>query len=436
MLEKTPKPDAAFGADLNAIVNAGAKNGRRRRWLVAAVAVVVALAGGWYWMSSGTSSGGTVYSTAPVTRGALTVQVTATGTVEPTNEVEVSSELSGTVRSVSADYNDEVSKGEVLAKLDTEKLDANVAVSEATVAARTADVKQADVTASETAAALKRASTLLAKQAITQETFDSAQAASDRAEAALATAKANLSTAEANLTISRNDRAKAEITSPVDGVVLARDVEVGQTVAASLSAPVLFTLAEDLAKMQLEVDIDEADMGKVAVGDRATFTVAAYSDRTFPAAITQIRFAPETVEGVVTYKAILSVDNSDLVLRPGMTATADIVVEEVKDTLLVPNAALRFQPPATAARRQRGGGAGLLGLILPRPPGSRRSDGLGTTTTTEPAEGVRRIFVLRDGHPVPVSVTAGPTDGSHTAVTGGDLKEGDKVIVSARTAQS
>lgn len=425
MLEKAPQTELP---ELSTIVQAGARTGRRRRWLIAAgVLVVLGLAAA-YWLSAGRTTASTVYFTAPVTTGDLTVKVTATGTVEPINQVEVSSQQSGLVRTVSVDYNDTVTTGQVLATLDTDRLDANVTVAEATVAARTADVQQAQVTSDEATAALKRAETLIGKQAITEQTFDTAKATADRAGAALLTAKANLNTANANLTIARNDRAKADILSPIDGVVLSRSVEVGQTVAASLQAPVLFTLAENLAQMQLEVDVDEADVGKIASGNTATFTVAAHPGREFPATITLIRYAPETVEGVVTYKAVLSVDNSDLLLRPGMTATADIVAQQVEDVLQVPNAALRFTPP-TAARRPNG--TGLIGLILPRPPGPGAQ---GRTTSTAEGEGERKVYVLRNNAPVAVTITTGATDGTHTAVVSGDLKEGDKVIVGSRTS--
>jgi HlyD family secretion protein len=426
MLDKAQKSSAP---DLTALLEVNGKGRRRWRWVIGAIVALAVVAGGWYGLS-GSKSTAVVYQTAEAAMGSLTVEVTATGTVEPTNEVEVSSELSGLVSAVNADFNDTVKKGEVLATLGTDKLDANVTVARATVAARTADVRQADVTAAETAAAVKRAETLLAKQAITQEAFDAAKAASERADAALQTAKANLSTASANLTIAQNDRAKAEIVSPIDGVVLSRTVEAGQTVAASLSAPVLFTLAEDLTKMELQVDIDEADVGKVSIGDRATFTVAAYGERTFPATITQIRFAPETVEGVVTYKAILTVDNTDLSLRPGMTATANIVVDEVKDALLVPNAAFRFTPPAATTSSSRSNG--LLGLLMPSRPSRSQS---GNSTVVTNGEGTRALYVLKDGAATKIQVEAGATDGTRTAVLSGGLAAGDKVIVSSRSAK-
>jgi HlyD family secretion protein len=199
-------------------------------------------------------------------------------------------------------------------------------------------------------------------------------------------------------------------------------------VASSLQAPVLFTLAEDLTKMQLQVDIDEADVGKVATGDTADFTVEAYPNRKFPAVISQVRYLPATVEGVVTYKAILTVDNTDLALRPGMTATAEITVEEVKATLMVPNGALRYTPPATAEGGSRNRGAGLLGLLIPNGPPRER-----TVITKTGGNSQRTLYVLRDGAPVAVQVTTGATDGSHTAIVSGDLKEGDKVVTGSRT---
>lgn len=437
MLQKTPQPampvrddtpavmpQAEAQPDIAAVLKSGGSSRRWRRYLIVGAVAMLAGAGLWYWLAASTSSSAVTYTTAAVTRGDLTVTVTATGTVQPTNEVEVSSELSGTVSSVSVDFNDVVKKGQTLATLKTDKLDANVTQAQSAQTAREADVRQAEVTAGETARALDRAGRLLGTGVIAQEAYDTAKAAGDRASAALAVAKANLETAKANLSISQADRGKADILSPIDGVVLARNVEVGQTVAASLQAPVLFTLAEDLAKMQLEVNIDEADVGSIAEGDSAVFTVEAYRDRTFPAKIAQIRYSPATVEGVVAYKAILTVDNSELLLRPGMTATADITVEELKDTLMVPNAALRYSPPA--AQTSRGGGAGLLGLLMPRPPSAPQQ--------IQTTDGRSTVWVLRDNAPVAVSVKTGLSDGSHTAIADGDLTADDKVIVGAKSA--
>ncbi len=432
MLQKTPQSTgpglaASPGSEVAAVLAGGRKSGRRRNLLAIGAVVLVALAGLGAWTMSGSGGPSVVYSTQPVTSGDLTVNVTATGTVEPTNEVSISSELSGTVRAVLADYNDTVKKGQVLARLDTDNLTANLALAQATLAARKADVAQAQATVAETDVALKRAADLLARNVSSQQTLDAAQADSDRAKAALAGAQANQKIAEANLSIAETNLGKAEITSPIDGVVLSRDVETGQIVASSLSAPTLFTLAEDLSKMQLEVGIDEADMGNVRQGNPATFTVEAYPGREFPATIAQVRYSPATVEGVVTYTAVLTVNNTDLLLRPGMTATADITVETVKDAIQVPNAALRWSPPAEATRTSSNRGAGLLGLLMP----SRPRDGGRPASTTH--NGKQTVYVLRDGEPVGVPVTVGSSDGVHTAVSGA-LTINDKVIVGSRTA--
>ncbi len=370
MLQKTSETAGSSpGSEIGAVLAGGRKSGRRRRLLAIGVVVVVALAGSAIWLTSGSGGPSVTYTAQPVTQGDLTVAVTATGTVQPTNQVAISSELSGTVRSVLADYNDTVKKGEVLAKLDTDALSANLALAQATLAARQADVAQAQATVAETDIGLKRAGDLVARNVSSQQTLDAAKADSARAEAGLAGAKANEKIAEASLSIAQTNFAKAEIVSPIDGVVLSRDVEPGQIVASSLSAPTLFTLAEDLRNMQLEVGIDEADMGQVKRGDKASFTVEAYPGKSFPATIEQVRFSPQTVEGVVTYTAVLSVDNSDLLLRPGMTATADITVETVKDAIQVPNAALRWSPPVTAERTS-GGGAGFARPADAKPAGA------------------------------------------------------------------
>lgn len=436
MLQKNPEipgfsQDSVPASEVSSVLGDSRKSGRRggRRWVIAAVAIVV-LAGFGFWLRSGSGGAPVTYTTQPVTQGDLTVTVTATGTVEPTNQVTISSERSGTVASVLVDYNDTVKTGQTLARLDTETLNANLALERATLAARQADVEQAQATVVEKETALKRAGDLVARNVSSQQTLDAAKADSDRAKAALASAQANQKIAEANLSIAESNLAKAEIVSPINGVVLSRDIEPGQIVASSLSAPTLFTLAEDLKKMQLEVGIDEADMGHVKPGNKATFTVEAYPGRSFPAEISQVRYSPQTVEGVVTYTAVLTVDNSDLLLRPGMTATSDITVETVKNATLVPNAALRWSPPADAIREGAAParGAGLLGLLMPRGPGRGPQD----QQQNAAPNGKTRIWVLRDGKPAPVLVQIGSTDGTHTAVTG-DLSVSDKVIVGSRT---
>lgn len=422
-----PADDHGTAESLAAIVKAGRPRSRLRTWLVLAVVVLVAAFAMWGWLSSRSSSGALTYTTAPVTRGDLTVTVSATGTLQPTNQIDISSELSGTIDTVAVDYNDVVKKGQTLATLKTDNLTATVNLQQATLEARQADVATAQATVAQTAAALARIQKLSVGGIETKTALESAQGDSDRAVAGLASAKANLDIAQANLDIAQSNLTKAVIASPIDGVVLSRAVEPGQIVASSFSAPVLFTLAEDLSKMEAQVSVDEADMGKVAVGDAATFTVEAFQNRGFPARISQIRLSPATVEGVVTYTAILTVENTDLSLRPGMTATATITVDQVKDTLLVPNAALRYAPAVAVAGRSRG--AGLLGLLMPS-----RGPGEQPTASRQTGEGKRFLWVLRDGKPKRVPVTVGLSDGTNTAVTSSDLVVGDSAITAAKKA--
>lgn len=411
--------------DIETIVKTADSGSPRRRWLIWGLVLIIAAVGIWYWWAAASKQSLPVYTTEAVERTDIVVQVTATGTVEPTDEVEISSELSGTVRSVEADFNDLVKKGQILARLDTDKLEANVELSQASLSATQARVAEATATLNETKDSYDRAVLLEQKHVTTLEGLLKAKATYDRAKAALKSAEADIRVAEANLKINQANLEKACICSSIDGVVLDRNVEVGQIVASSLQAPVLFTLAADLTKMELQVDIDEADIGKVKVGNEAIFTVEAYQGRTFPAAISELRFAPETVDGVVTYEAILSIDNSDMLLRPGMTATADITVAEIKDSLVIPNAALRFAPPVEV---EESGGTGLLGILFK---GGR--PGPAATTPKSTSDGSRQIWILKDGQATAVAVVTGETDGSNTEILEGDLNEGDLVITDQTT---
>ena len=351
----------------------------------------------------------------------MTVTVSATGTLEPVNQVEVGSEVSGSIRSVLVDFNDRVKKGQELAILDTDQLEARVNQAQAALALARAQVKQAEATVIETRNKLKRAKELSKSGMSSEEDRDSAQASYDRAVADLARTRAEVAQAEAALSAEQTTLAKATIRSPIDGIVLKRDVEPGQTVAASFQTPVLFTLAENLTQMELHVAVDEADVGQVRDDQNAVFTVDAYPDRNFQARITEIHYAPQTVEGVVTYETLLAVDNSDLSLRPGMTATADITVKQVNDALLVPNTALRFTPPVQQQESSTRSG-GLLGNLLPHPPRLEK-----TRIETNNAK-QQKVWILSEGQAVAVPVTTGATDGSMTEITSGDLKPGMMVI--------
>lgn len=384
--------------------------------------VLLALAGIGWWISAQRAVPAVTYDTQPVTRGALSVTVTATGTVQPTTKVDLSSELSGTLVAVEADFNDRVTTGQILARLDDTKTRAQVANARASVTAARARVTQAQATATETAETYRLQQELEKRGITARRDFISTDAEYQRSQAAVDIARADLTVATANLELAQADLENSAIRAPIDGIVLSRTAEVGQIVASSLNAPVLFTLAGDLSKMDLEVDIDEADIGRIAAGNDATFTVDAFSGRSFPARIAQVRYAPETTDNVVTYKAVLTVENPDGLLRPGMTATASITVAEVTDSLIVPNAALRYAPPQQA--QASSGGGGLLGLILPR-------RGPGGPSAT--ADG-KTVWVLRGGAPVAVPVTPGESDGRQTAVTATGLTEGDTVITDQSAA--
>lgn len=390
---------------------------RRLYWLFALVIAGIIGFGIYALLRSGAEQA-ISYLTAEIRRGDLTVTVTATGTVQPVNQVDVGSELSGTVESVLVGFNDLVTRGQILARLDTTRLQAAVVEGRAALKSAEAKLEEAKATVVETRLRLQRCETLAAQQMCSAEELATQQAARSRAVAAETSARAQVAVARASLEIEETNLSKAEIRSPIDGLVLRRQVEPGQTVAASLQAPVLFTLAENLAQMELHVAVDEADIGKISEKQQAVFTVDAYPDREFAAQITQVRFAPQTIEGVVTYETLLAVDNNDLALRPGMTVTAVITVQQLQDVVLVPNAALRFAPPIESKTET---GGGLFGSMFRPPRSTRRQAG------TE--AGGRNVWVLREGQPFAVSVEAGPSDGQFTQLRAGEIEPGETVIV-------
>ncbi|EJB02711.1 RND family efflux transporter, MFP subunit [Rhizobium leguminosarum bv. trifolii WSM597] len=420
---KKTGPQTSGASDLAAALAASGRQGKRSRWrgrlLILVILVAAAAGAAYFYMGRGQSE--VSYATQPAKRGDLTVLVTATGSVQPTEQVDISSELSGTVRDVNVDYNSTIKAGDVLALLDTNKLEADVKSSRAKLNSAKANVAKANADLESASTSLDRLKSLVKSNVSTQQSLDDATYKYDSAVAAKQINEAEVLASEADLQLAEVNLAKAKIVSPIDGVILTRAVNPGATVAASLSAPILFTIAGDLKKMELQVDVDEADVGQIAVGQKAKFTVDAYPDRSFPAEIEQIRFASEVVNNVVTYKAVLSVDNADLLLRPGMTATADVTVEAVKDTLMVPNAALRYAP-AQAGRR----GRGIFGIF--GPPRQRSGNSGQALTGAE-----RRVWVLRDGRPAPVVIQVGSSDGQFTQVVSGELKENDALVTDATT---
>ena len=422
-------------AELAKIIGSEPARGRFKvlRWLVALAGFAGLAAGGWVYFHSRAAIQATPqFQTEPLSRGNLRVTVSATGKLAPVNQVDVGSELSGTIEAVLVDDNDRLSKGQVLARLDIAKLRDQSAKSRAALASAEAKVLQTVATVKETRAnlgRLRQVAKLSGGKVPAPTELETAEATVERAIADEAGARAAVEEARATLRSNETDLTKASIRSPIDGVVLQRKVEPGQTVAASLQAPVLFTLAENLAQMELQVDVDEADVGQVRDGQSATFTVDAYPNRSYPARISLVRFGAETVNNVVTYKTILNVDNDDLSLRPGMTAIAEIVTAERNNVLLVPNAALRFTPPKPAEAQANSGG-GLVASLLPRPP-----RGLGPRSRPQNAKGARgaarQIWLLRDGQPVAVPVTVGSSDGRMTEVTGEGLEPGLPVITAS-----
>jgi HlyD family secretion protein len=400
----------------------GALARRWKTWLIVAVLAVAAAVSAYALF--GRPSSTVRYVTEPVTRSDLHVTVTATGSIQPTSQVEVSSELSGTIRRVFVDYNSMVKAGQVVAELDTDKFMANLDSSRAKLNAAKASVATAEVTVGEMTREYARKKTLAAAKYVSPQDLETAKAIYDRAVAALTSAKAEVGVAAADVTLNESNLNKTRILSPIDGIVLKRNVDPGQTVAASFQAPVLFTIAEDLRRMEVQVDVDEADVGKVQEGQSASFSVDAYPDRRFPAVIRELRYASETVQGVVTYKAVLTVENAEILLRPGMTATAEIGVQDVTGALLVSNAALRFTPPAQPVAQS----GGLLKRLMPGMPQFRPA------SQREAGGPSRAVWMLRDGVPVAVPVTVGASDGKRTEILQGEIGEGSAVIVDTAAA--
>ena len=408
----------------------GSRPGNRFRkpaiWV--AFAVLAMLATSVVFLSQG--GPGLQYVTESARRGDLTVTVTAAGTIRPTNQVDISSELSGTVRSVEVDYNDEVHAGQVLARLDTSRLEAMVQQSKAAVESATAGVEQAEAAAGEaesTLARLRRVRKLSGGKVPSAQEYANAQTARARAKAGVVSARAAVVQAKATLETQETELSRGVIRSPINGIVLNRAVEPGQTVAASLQAPVLFTLAEDLSRMQLLVDVDEADVGQVQPGQDASFMVDAWPDRKFPTKVTQIRYGAKTQQGVVTYETVLSFDNSERLLRPSMTATAVIVVGKVSNGLLVPNAALRFEPPPREAQHT----GGLLRSLLSKHRRAPPAEVSGQTPGSQ-----AHVWVLRGGQPARVDVEVGRSDGSWTEIHGQGIEPGTGLIVDTLTRPS
>lgn len=413
---------------------------RPPRWwqrpaLWAVIALILLSAGGWrYWQLQRQSQAAPVYVTEALRTGDITLTVSANGTLQPTRSVNIGSELSGTVKRVLVDVNDRVKAGQVLVELDTAKLVDQVTQARAGLASAQAQLAQTRATVAEAQGTLTRyeeVARLSGGKVPSATELDSARAALERAQASEAAARASVDQARAALATNETNLSKASIRSPINGVVLSRSVDPGNAVAASLQAVTLFTVAEDLTQLKLDVAVDEADVGNVQVGQKASFTVSAFPSRRYPATINRVAFGSTKTDNVVTYTTTLDVDNQDLSLRPGMTAAATIVAKEAKGVLVVPNTALRFSPASTNGAAAADGG--ILSKMMPRPP---RRSAPKTAGTDRRSGGPRQIWVLQDGQPVQMQVRTGISDGRFTEVSGEGLTEGMPVIIEQRSSTS
>jgi len=382
------------------------------------------------------------YETARVERGRIVAQVTATGTLSALVTVQVGSQVSGRIQKLFADFNTPVKKGKLIAKIDPELFQAALAQARANHVAAQADLSRARVQAADAARQSARTRELAQRKLVAQADLDTAQANADAAQAAVDSAAGKVAQARASLEQAEVNLAYTDIVSPINGTVISRSVDVGQTVAASLQAPTLFVIAEDLAKMQVDTSVAEADIGKLRDGMDASFGVDAFPNRRFQGTVRQIRNAPQTVQNVVTYDAVVDVANQDLALRPGMTANVSFVYAERANVLRVPAAALRFRPPAELLATERRGGGTNATEASGRGAGQggqsgqggagRRADATAPAGGGTPREPDRRtVWVLRDGVATPVRIRTGVTDGSTTEVVEGDLREGDLAITDA-----
>lgn len=382
------------------------------------ILVLIAVGGiSWYkYADSGKDS--YVFKSQPIVKGDITASVSATGNVKAVETVDVGTQISGTIKELYADFNSQVDKGQLIALLDTEMLEAQVASAKANLDSALAGVAKAKATLLDAQRTYDRNKGLISRSAIAQNDLDSSETQLQIAKAGLLGAEASVSQARASLKVSQTNFNYAKITSPVDGVVISRQVEVGQTVAASLQAPTLFTIARDLTQMKIETNVDEADIGKVSEGQKVTFTVDAWPQSRFTGDVQQVRLSPQTVQNVVTYTVVLNVPNAELKLRPGMTANVSIITEQRKDVLKVPSAALRFSPPENTQAA-----SSSSPFMMPRPGGGR------------PQREVPSSFVwtVEDGKlKDKIMVRQGISEGGFVEVLSAspDIKEGMEVAVS------
>jgi HlyD family secretion protein len=409
----------------------------KKIWVIAGAAVLAGL-GLWYYLrgdASGQEAG--KYKSAVVDRGDVAMTVTATGTISAVTTVQVGSQVSGIIAALYADFNTPVTKGQLVAELDPTSF-------EAAVAQRRADVAQSEVRLRNARTQMLRQEQLLAKQLVAQADYDLAKADFDALEAQISQVQAALLQAQTNL-------AYTKIRSPIDGVVVDRQYDIGQTVAASFQAPTLFTIAQDLTKMQVQADVDQSDIGRIRVGQSARFTVDAYPDEEFVGAITQVRLNATVNQNVVTYPVIVGVENAELKLRPKMTADLSVEVDRVRDVLRVPNAALRFRPSEEAAAGAGGATGGRSGSgaesssrgAASAPPGGAFAGAAQGLAAGRRGEGEKKekgwqtVYKLgAGGLLVSVPVRTGLSDGKFSEVLAGEIAAGDNIVVGLTTSKA
>jgi HlyD family secretion protein len=395
----------------------GRRRARKWRWVALGGLLVVVAGAAYHWTTRGPLP--PQFVTAPVTRGTVAVALTATGTVNPVTVVEVGTYVSGPIVRWYCDFNTSVKVGQLCAQIDprpfqmvADQAAANLAVSRAQLIKDQASLAYARTT-------YERDVGLLQRGIVSQATLDSEKSAYEQAAAQITYDQSAIQERQAELSAAQVNLGYARIISPVNGIVVSRNIEVGQTVAASFQTPILFLIATDLTKMQVDTNVSESDIGGVKVGDRATFTVQAFPGRQFEGAVRQVRQAPVTVQNVVTYDVVVAVSNADNALKPGMTATTRIIKAERDDVLMVPEQALRFLPEGARAGR----GAGATRAARP----TREADG-----SARPG----RVWVLRDGKPAAVPLRVGLDDGTSAEVVSGEVREGDRVIVAEPSAEA
>ncbi|MFX4153491.1 efflux RND transporter periplasmic adaptor subunit [Aliarcobacter butzleri] len=396
-----------------------------RKFIYIAIAIVSFLAIVLFFIFNGNNKSNKIeYITKKVTQGDLSVVVSTTGNLNPTNSVEIGIEVSGTLKEIFVDFNDEVKAGQILAKIDTVKLQSQVDSSTAALAIAVANQKESQVLLNNKKTLYDRTLNMYKNSGgkyPSKNELDDTRFSYEAAIESLEAAKAKVLQSQSNLKTDKQNLEKASVKSSIDGIVLNREVEVGQTLAATMSAPKLFTIAKDLTNMDLIVSIDEADVADIKKDLPVTFTVDAYPNKVFNGKVKQVRLNPVDTNGVVTYETVVSVDNEDLLLKPGMTATAKIITKESKNKLLIPNGALRFKPKI---QEQKNGGVNLVGPNMNRPANVARD-----LSKKE----LSPIFILENNQPKRVMVKVLDSDGKLTSIESEELKVDDEVIISQKS---